>query len=427
MTHRLFRSAAVASFLLGIASAITAHARPTSLGSSFTYQGVLKTGGAAYSGTADFQFRLYDAASGPGQVGGMMPVFALIVTDGTFTTPLDFGALAFNGDDRWLEIDVRTPAGGAGSFTTLSPRQKLAAAPYALRALNASIAGAQPNQVSFSNASNAFSGSSLAIDGATLRVDAANHRVGVGTSLPQAALHVAESGGNQPSLLLSKQGDVTTSLSLVTPYRTWLIGQNVPPGGGQNDQFYIHDALAGATRLSIDTAGNVGIGTTNPTARLDVNGSLKASSIALAATARHYVVTAGDWTSVDTSTTPPIRAFGCELRYPPGASGNLNYRAPLHLPDGAVITELAAWFIDQDASSNVQVSICNNAMGELFMTPLVYAISAGSSANVQVVVAPTSIVVDNTNNQLNLTLGMPSSATALRAVRITYTVTSPLP
>src|SRR5436190_2069824 len=49
----------------------------------------------------------------------------------TFSVDLNFGAGVFNGDERWLEIAVRFPA-GAGSFTTLTPRQRLNAAPYAL-------------------------------------------------------------------------------------------------------------------------------------------------------------------------------------------------------------------------------------------------------------------------------------------------------
>ncbi len=55
------------------------------------------------------------------------------VIAGLFTTPFDFGPGVFNGASRWLELGVR-PAGGE-AFTTLSPRQPLAAAPYALYAM----------------------------------------------------------------------------------------------------------------------------------------------------------------------------------------------------------------------------------------------------------------------------------------------------
>jgi len=42
---------------------------------------------------------------------------------------LDFGAAAFSGDARWLQVAVRSPA-GTGSFTTLTPRQPLTGTPH---------------------------------------------------------------------------------------------------------------------------------------------------------------------------------------------------------------------------------------------------------------------------------------------------------
>jgi hypothetical protein len=104
---------------------------PQSLtGSAFTYQGRLTSGGAPVNGQCDFQFSLFDAASAGTQIGSTQPATNVSVMNGLFTVAIDFGGGAFNGLARWLEIGVRCPA-GSGSYTTLSPRQTLTAAPYA--------------------------------------------------------------------------------------------------------------------------------------------------------------------------------------------------------------------------------------------------------------------------------------------------------
>jgi hypothetical protein len=107
----------------------------TPLGTAFTYQGVLESGGSPYSGAADLRFMLFDAASAGNQVGAALDVPGTTITGGQFTSALDFGLPAFNGEERWLQIEVRTPA-GVGEYVTLSPRQRLAAAPYALWAMS---------------------------------------------------------------------------------------------------------------------------------------------------------------------------------------------------------------------------------------------------------------------------------------------------
>ena len=100
-------------------------------GTAFTYQGQLKSNGSPVNAACDFEFRLFDAAAAGAQVGATQTKNAIAVANGLFTVSLDFGASAFTGEARWLDITVRCPAGG-GAFTQLTPRQALTPAPYAL-------------------------------------------------------------------------------------------------------------------------------------------------------------------------------------------------------------------------------------------------------------------------------------------------------
>jgi hypothetical protein len=100
-------------------------------GTAFTYQGRLNDGTGPATGLYDFRFDVYDDAN----AGGIQstPVLATLgVTNGLFTTTLDFGGNVFNGGARWLEINVRT--NGAVDYATLAPRQPVTPAPYAIYA-----------------------------------------------------------------------------------------------------------------------------------------------------------------------------------------------------------------------------------------------------------------------------------------------------
>lgn len=126
---------------------------------AFTFQGELYTDGQPTSGDVDLQFRLFDAASGGGQVGATLCVDNQTVADGRFTVLLDFGA-AYNGATRFLEIAVRTDAGqscaDASGFTRLTERQPLSATPhasFALAAGTANLLNGQPASF-FTNAAN---------------------------------------------------------------------------------------------------------------------------------------------------------------------------------------------------------------------------------------------------------------------------------
>ncbi len=99
---------------------------------SFTYQGQLVYGGVAADGPYDLQFSVWNADTGGSQLGSLMTYPSWPVSKGIFTVNLSPGSMdtIFNGGPRWLQIQVR-PGGSVGAYTTLTPRQPIAPAPYA--------------------------------------------------------------------------------------------------------------------------------------------------------------------------------------------------------------------------------------------------------------------------------------------------------
>ena len=118
--------------------------------STFTYQGRLTDMGTPPTGTYDLQFSLYDALTAGNLQGSPNTVnkTGVNVTNGIFTVQLDFGASAFPGADRFLDIGVKHPADS--SYIELAPRQQLTSSPYSIHSLAAanlaiSTSGATPS------------------------------------------------------------------------------------------------------------------------------------------------------------------------------------------------------------------------------------------------------------------------------------------
>ena len=127
---RLFTS--VAALLLWSFGAAAAP-----LGTAFTYQGRLTDAGGDANGNYDMRFALYSTSVGGSPIVTITNL-NVAVSNGLFTTTLDFGTGVFTGDAYWLELAVRT--NGSGEFTALSPRQELTPSPYALYAAAAPLA-----------------------------------------------------------------------------------------------------------------------------------------------------------------------------------------------------------------------------------------------------------------------------------------------
>lgn len=106
-------------------------------GAAFTYEGQLRFGGNPVTGVADFRFTLFPSELGGAPVATPVDRPGIALTGGVFVATLDFGAEAFNGDPRWIEIAVRRAP--ENEFTRLAPRQPVGAVPYSLHAVSGGI------------------------------------------------------------------------------------------------------------------------------------------------------------------------------------------------------------------------------------------------------------------------------------------------
>lgn len=188
---------------------------------TISYQGSLTSSGTPVNGNHDFEFALFDALSGGNQLGTTQTRSALLVTAGTFSVELDFGA-QFSGTQRFLEIRVR-PTGG-GPFTTLSPRQPITSAPYAIKSLAADNAATAQN--------------ALALGG----VPAADYVVTTDPRMTNARLPVAGSPNyiqntvnqqNGVNFNISGNGTIGGTLTVPT-VKVGGAGELFAPGGEEN-------------------------------------------------------------------------------------------------------------------------------------------------------------------------------------------------
>jgi hypothetical protein len=86
----------------------------------FTYYGNLQDAGKPADGKYDIELTLYTAPTGGNVIGGPLTIYAVNVSDGTFSTEADFGPLAKSFGQSYVGVRVR--AAGKGEFATLDTR-----------------------------------------------------------------------------------------------------------------------------------------------------------------------------------------------------------------------------------------------------------------------------------------------------------------
>ena len=231
---------------------------------TFNFQGRLNSGGNPANGNFEMQFTLFDAVAGGSQIGAVVVRPNVVAVNGIFSTQLDFGGAAFNGAARFVEIGVRSE-GSTGPFETLTPRQQVLSTPYAIQAKNADqLGGINASEY----VSTATVGSSFIRNGTTLQT--ANFsisgngffggNVGIGTTAPATKLQVQTTGYG----ITQTGGGVTIGsfINTASGGSGWFGTRSNHPLN-----FFTNDSLP---LMTIGTTGNVGIGTTTPTAKLEV-------------------------------------------------------------------------------------------------------------------------------------------------------------
>ncbi|MCP4708116.1 MAG: tail fiber domain-containing protein [Planctomycetes bacterium] len=269
--------------LIGVLVLSIIPASQAQIGTAFTYQGRLNDGGTLADGQYDFAFELYSTAAGVGLIA-TTPVFEDInVYDGRFTLILDFGVSAFPGAARWLQIGIR-PGATTDPFTPLSPRQELTPSPYALFAeksdwlnllnLPPDFADGVDNNTTYST------GQGLVLTGTTISHADTSSQASINNS----------SGTVIQDVSLDTNGHVTSlkSYNLDSRYYTesqlatgggggqvhWNNLTSVPAGFNDNiDNVDDADWIISGSNMYSGVAGTVGVGTSTPSAKLDVAGT----------------------------------------------------------------------------------------------------------------------------------------------------------
>lgn len=383
---KLTRLAAV----LAAALAAVAHAQPGT--TAFTYQGHLTESGAPADGTFDMRFKLFEDASSQAQVAVTLCLDNVQVTAGLFTVELDFGR-TFVGEQRWLQIEVRRDTGltcaSAAGLTVLSPRQELTPAPWCIFAADSATLGGQ-TQSFYRNAAN--------LQG-TL-----NPGVLTGTYTAPLTL-------NNPSNIFAGNGSQLTALAASN------LSGTVTPAHLPSNVVYSTTANIFANTNTFND-----VTTFNGTALF--NGALttpvRTRTISLPAHAFHI----GDTT--ESATWTSVSASGLT------AGTRVQMDCGLVLPQGAIITQVEGFVVDNDTSQKITLELARvrldaNGFGSM---ALVETTLAGASTAIQTI-SDTSIQTPTVDNSLfgyylRASWTTPATFTNInfRGARVTYTTTT---
>ena len=246
----------LASALLLILAGVLTHlsvareAGAEALGTAISYQGHLTDNGSPVNGSFDFRFAVFDASLAGSRLGRQLIAEDLFVRRGLFSLALDFGPGVFSGDSRWLELEIR-PGDSTGAYTLLSPRQRVAPSPYAIKAQEESLfSRLLTGMVTVAPGSDVVTGTGTLFEG----------EVGVGDALLIADETFTVSTISSDLELMIDRPHGVGALDVVAA----VDGDLLEISNGDN-----------VNKVVVDRSGRFGIGVSDPQSALDVAGRIR--------------------------------------------------------------------------------------------------------------------------------------------------------